>query len=858
VNTGITVTATGYALGGTKAGNYTLSAQPVPGTANITAAPLTITANNANKVYGTTQSTPVAGSSAYTITAGALQNGETISSVTLTYGAGAIAATDAVGATSTITPSLPVGAGGFSASNYTITYVDGNLTVTSGVGAPTNLSYSTPVIFNAGALIEPMLPTVSGTVVTYTAASLPLGMSINATTGIISGTPSVVAAATNYTITATNTNGSTNFQISIEVQSATDPAPAPANLSYLTPVIFNSGSLIAPMLPTVTGTVTSYAVSPALPAGLSIHPTTGIISGTPTVVTAAANYMVTATNINGSTNFRVNITVDVAFIGKRTQIIIFDLLPAKAYRDAPFVLNAISTSALDVSFASTNNAVAVVSGRTVTIVGVGTTDIVATQPGDENFFPATEVVRTLVVNKKAQTINFGPLPSKNVDDPPFTVSATGGESGNPIIFSSSDTSVATCSGTNGSVITIVGVGTPVMGFFIGNTVINVGTCTIYANQAGNDFYDSAQVGQTLEVFGNPEPVGIAPKNLSYNVATIGYTVGTAISPLSPTVGGGTVTGYSVVPALPTGLILNTTTGIISGTPTTATPAINYFVTAANAFGSATCTINITVVDAVVPITISLKSQTTPIVVCENSVGDVDYALLTGIPTQYKITFDAAALIAGFKNVAYTDILANGFVTFNVIDGIPEGTYNATLQLRDAKGTESLMYPFQFTVNLSSKYIIAKFDDVVLCDNSSKRFTAYQWYKNGVAIPGATKQFYCDPNGLIGLYSLEVTDKSGKKLKTCGKTLNIPVTKKISIYPNPLNADQNCTAELIGFDLQELNGASLNIFNSAGSKVYATEQVNQVNVFKLPITPGIYIGHIVTVDGVDRVFKVIVR
>ena len=67
-------------------------------------------------------------------------------------------------------------------------------------------------------------------------------------------------------------------------------------------------------------------------------------------------------------------------------------------------------------------------------------------------------------------------------DDPFTVSATGGASGNPVIFTSRNTSIANCSGTNGTTITITG----------------VGTCIIYANQAGNSKYSAAgQTGQQL-------------------------------------------------------------------------------------------------------------------------------------------------------------------------------------------------------------------------------------------------------------------------------------------------------------------------------------------------------------------------
>ncbi|MFC6877766.1 beta strand repeat-containing protein, partial [Flavobacterium myungsuense] len=95
----------------------------------INKATLTLTASNANKTYGTVITTPISGSTAYTITSGSLKNGETIGSVTLTHGVGALAATDAVGSTSIITPSAATG-GTFSINNYTITYNTGTLTVT--------------------------------------------------------------------------------------------------------------------------------------------------------------------------------------------------------------------------------------------------------------------------------------------------------------------------------------------------------------------------------------------------------------------------------------------------------------------------------------------------------------------------------------------------------------------------------------------------------------------------------------------------------------------------------------------------------------------------------------------------------
>ena len=58
-------------------------------------------------------------------------------------------------------------------------------------------------------------------------------------------------------------------------------------------------------------------------------------------------------------------------------------------------------------------------------------------------------------------------------------------------------------------------------------------------------------------------------SLSYSAPTATYCTGVLITPNTRTVtGGGTIT-YSISPALPAGLSLSTTTGAISGTPTTA-------------------------------------------------------------------------------------------------------------------------------------------------------------------------------------------------------------------------------------------------------------------------------------------------
>jgi outer membrane protein assembly factor BamB len=83
-----------------------------------------------------------------------------------------------------------------------------------------------------------------------------------------------------------------------------------------------------------------------------------------------------------------------------------------------------------------------------------------------------------------------------------------------------------------------------------------------------------------------------PSNLSYPTPNV-FTAGTAIDALEPTVTG-VVDAFSVAPALPQGLVLQTRTGVISGIPSMGSVAQDYVVSAENDGGATTAPISIAV------------------------------------------------------------------------------------------------------------------------------------------------------------------------------------------------------------------------------------------------------------------------
>jgi hypothetical protein len=158
-------------------------------------------------------------------------------------------------------------------------------------------------------------------------------------------------------------------------------------------------------------------------------------------------------------------------IAKAAQTIAFDPLGERTLADPPFALNAAASSGLSVGFAASGDCT--VSGVTAAITRAGSCTIVASQGGDDNYHPAPSVSRSFTIRKGSQVITFNlGLTAKYREEVDFTVSAQGGASGNPVTFSSATPAVCTLSGT-------------------AVHIVDAGTCTLRATQAGNADYDPA-------------------------------------------------------------------------------------------------------------------------------------------------------------------------------------------------------------------------------------------------------------------------------------------------------------------------------------------------------------------------------
>ncbi len=136
----------------------------------------------------------------------------------------------------------------------------------------------------------------------YTATGLPPGLSLNETSGLISGVPTSEGTFS-VAVTATNTIGTTNGSVSIEIGPRIPTPPVIASGQSAT------GITEVPFTYQIesTNSPTSYQINPPLPTGLALDSNGGFISGT-TSVGGTTNFTITASNIDGSDTASLSLT----------------------------------------------------------------------------------------------------------------------------------------------------------------------------------------------------------------------------------------------------------------------------------------------------------------------------------------------------------------------------------------------------------------------------------------------------------------------------------------------------------------------------------------------------------------------
>ena len=401
----------------------------------------------------------------YTISAGTLPGGLTLSAAGVLSGTPTAAGTFNFTVTAT---DSSTGTGPFTGSqSYTLAVNQASQTITF-------TSPVSPVTYGV-APITLSATSTSGLPVTFSLLGGPATLSGNTLT--ITGVGTVVVAA--------NQAGNANYTAASQVTASVVVNQASQTITFTPPV--------SPVTYGVAPIALSATSTSGLPVTFSLLSGPATLSGSTLTITGVGTVVVTA-NQAGNANYTAasQVTASVVVNQAAQTITLAPPVSPVAYGVAPIPLSATSTSGLPVTF-SLLSGPATLSGNTLTITGVGTVVVAANQAGNANYTAASQVTASVVVNQAAQIITFTPPVSPvKYGVAPIALSATS-TSHLPVTF----TVLSGPATVSGNALTITGVGTVV----------------VAADQAGNANYTAAsQVTESVLV--NQSGLSLTANNAS--------------------------------------------------------------------------------------------------------------------------------------------------------------------------------------------------------------------------------------------------------------------------------------------------------------------------------------------------------
>ncbi|OLC91221.1 MAG: hypothetical protein AUH86_21110 [Acidobacteria bacterium 13_1_40CM_4_58_4] len=599
----------------------------------VNQAPAITSANSATFVVGTagTFTVTTTGTPTPTLTeTGALPSGVTFTDNG--NGTGTLSGTPAAG----------------TAKNYAITFTASNGVGTAAtqsftltVGTPPAITSANSTTFTVGTAGTFTVTATGFPAATFSeTGALPTGVTLNPTTGVLSGTPGAGTGKT-YSITITASNGvgspaSQSFTLTV------DQAPAITSANSTTFTVSTLGTF------TVTATgfpAPSLSETGTLPTGVTFNPVTGVLSGTPAPGTAGTYpIMFTASNGVGTAatqNFTLTVGQPPAITSANSTTFTVGTAGTFTVTATGFPAPTFSETGALPTGVTFNTTTGVLSGT----AGAGTGGTYPITFKATNSSGSTSQSFTLMVDQAPAITSANSTTFSVGAAGTFTVTATGFPA--PTFSETGTLPTGVTFNTTTGVLS----GTPAAG--------TNGTYPITFT-ASNGVGTAAMQSFTLTV--NTAPVITSASSTTFTVGTAGTFTVTATGTPTPTL---TETG-----TLPTGVTFSTTTGVLSGTPgagTGGTYAITFKAT--NSSGSSSQSFTLTVDQA--PAITSPNSTTFTV-----GVSGSFTVMTTGFPASSLI--ETGALPTG---VTFTD----------------NGNGTGTLSGTPASGTAA-MYPITFTAN----------------------------------------------------------------------------------------------------------------------------------------------------------------
>ena len=241
--------------------------------------------------------------------------------------------------------------------------------------------------------------------------------------------------------------------------------------------------------------------------------------------------------------------------------------------------------------------------------------------------------------------------------------------------------------------------------------------------------------------------------------------------------------------------------------------------------------------------------------CDNNEVTISFNMISGNPAAtFNVVYETGLQASGTIN--------NNTATFTT-PNVP-GTYNAVFTVDGCSYDIVVRVPMSsYSYTGTLPLMDQRWNDVVVVNcnpetNGGHTFVGFQWYHNGVAIPGAIYSNYQDKAGLNGFYSVELTeqDADGNMITYMACEQYFDGVSGVKVYPVPANVRQEITIEL-DLTSEELDGAVLDIYSVTGahiSHVTDLQPITKIEGFK---AQGTYFGRILTGTNDIKTVKFII-
>lgn len=183
--------------------------------------------------------------------------------------------------------------------------------------------------------------------------------------------------------------------------------------------------------------------------------------------------------------------------------------------------------------------------------------------------------------------------------------------------------------------------------------------------------------------------------------------------------------------------------------------------------------------------------------------------------------------------------------------------NARIVVSDPVCEQTLEFPVTFEVRYPVSVFAQKWDNVLAVYNKDYNggyeFSAFQWYKNGEPIPGATGSWYHSDTPLSpdDTYSVLLTTTDGRTVLSCEKNaVDKSAGVAVSVSPNMVAPGEAVTVKT------DASGNAL-LYNALGVKEMQTA-VTDGAMLRMPQRTGVYVLQLQLEDGTTHSFRLIVR